>query len=92
MFARVVNHFVEHRAGIGVQREDAVVGENHTDGSIGTGLDDIALEDVVALLRCHLGAVNAGDLDNSANCLDLTNWFGGTAGGLGVFTRSDWAG
>ena len=65
LLVRVINHFVDHGAGIGVQREDGVVGEDHTDRGIGTGFDDIALEDVVALLRGYFGAVNAGDLDNA---------------------------
>ena len=53
----VVDHFVQHHLGVRRQAEHGAVDEGNAESRIGSGLDDVAFVDVVALVQDHRNAV-----------------------------------
>ena len=83
---RVVDHLVQHHPRVRREAEDGAVDEGDAERGIRSGLDDVALVDVVAHVQGDRNAVTdggraAGDLG------DVTDdqFRRGTAAGLGVF-------
>ena len=60
LLAGVENHLVEGDSTAFTQRERGLVQEHHTHGAVVAGLQDIALEYLIALRESHPGSVGAG--------------------------------
>ena len=85
---RIIGQFVEDQPPLLAQRHGGAVGEHHADRAALVGLQDIALENGIALVQFAGGAVGVPDMDAAILGLDLAD--GGLAGGaarLGVLAR-----
>ena len=71
--ARIVNHFIQNHAAVFGHGERGFVCQDHTDGTVFTGFENIALIDRVAQLQFDTGTVRPHGGHRTHQLFDLTN-------------------
>ena len=87
--AGVVNHFVQNHAAFFGHGERGFVGQDHTDGAVGIGFENVALEHRIARVQFNAGTIHADHGDRAFNAVDRTDglFLDSFAAGLGYHSR-----